>query len=59
MGYNSRVSGHPKSTEIPRIDGLSMRPLDLGRHKKSNMIYNICSTNIYVIITINQVITSF
>ena len=33
MGHNSVVSGHPKSTRIPWVDGLSMEPLDLGRHK--------------------------
>ena len=33
MGHNSVVSGHPKSTGIPWVDGLSMGPLDLGRHK--------------------------
>ena len=26
------VSGHPKSTEIPRVDGLSTGPSDLGCH---------------------------
>ena len=34
MGHNSVVSGHPKSTGIPRVDGLSTRPPDLGRHKE-------------------------
>ena len=32
MGHNSMVSGLPKSTEIPRVDGLSTGPLDLGCH---------------------------
>ena len=32
MGHNSVVSGYPKSTGIPLIDGLSKGPLDLGRH---------------------------
>ena len=32
MGHNSVVSGHPKSTGIPLVDGLSMEPPDLGRH---------------------------
>ena len=32
MGHNSVVSGHPKSTRIPWVDGLSTEPLDLGRH---------------------------
>ena len=35
MGHNSVVSGHPKSTEIPRIEGLSTGPTDLGRHTTS------------------------
>ena len=26
------VSGHPKSTGIPRVDGLSTGPPDFGRH---------------------------
>ena len=34
MGYNSVVSGHPKSTRILLVDGLSMGPPDLGRHIK-------------------------
>ena len=32
MGHNSVVSGYLKSTGIPRVDGLSTRPPDLGRH---------------------------
>ena len=32
MGHNSVVSGHSKSTGIPRVDGLSTRPPDLGCH---------------------------
>ena len=32
MGHNSVVSGHLKSTGIPRVDGLSTGPLDFGRH---------------------------
>ena len=32
MGHNNVVSGHLKSTEISWVDGLSMGPLDLGRH---------------------------
>ena len=32
MGHNSVVSGHPKSTGIPRVDGLSTGPSDLGHH---------------------------
>ena len=32
MGHNSVVSGYPKSTGIPQVDGLSTRPPDLGRH---------------------------
>ena len=35
MGHNSVVSGHPKSTGIPQVDGLSMGPLDLGCHNHS------------------------
>ena len=33
MGHNSVVSGHPKSIGIPRVDGLSTGPPDLGCHK--------------------------
>ena len=29
MGYNSMVSGHPKPIGIPRVDGLSTRPLEI------------------------------
>ena len=32
MGHNSVVSGPSKSTGIPRVDGLSMGPPDLGCH---------------------------
>ena len=32
MGHNSVVSGHPKSTGIPQVDGLSTGPPDLGCH---------------------------
>ena len=32
MGHNSVVQGHPKSTVISRVDGLSMGPPDLGCH---------------------------
>ena len=32
MGYNSVVSGHPKSIGIPWVDGLLTGPPDLGRH---------------------------
>ena len=35
MGHNSVVSGHPKSTRIPWVDGLSVGSPDLGCHKKS------------------------
>ena len=38
MRHNSVVSGHPKSTRIPRIDGLSTGSLDLGHHNQSNFI---------------------
>ena len=33
MGHNSMVSGHPKSTGIPRVDGLSTGPMDLRCHR--------------------------
>ena len=36
MGHNSVVSGHPKSTRIPRVDGLSTGPPDLGHHMHSH-----------------------
>ena len=32
MGHNSVVSGHLKSTGIPRVDGLSKGPSNLGHH---------------------------
>ena len=34
MGHNSVVLGHPKSTRIPQVDGLSTGPSDLGPHIK-------------------------
>ena len=39
MGHNSVVTGHPKCTGISRVDGLSMGPLDLGRHKFGLMFF--------------------
>ena len=30
MGHNNVVSGHPKSTGISQVDGLSTGPPDLG-----------------------------
>ena len=33
MEHNSVVLGHPKSTGIPQVDGLSTGPPDLGRHR--------------------------
>ena len=30
MGYNSVVLGHPKPIGIPRVDGLSTGPLEIG-----------------------------
>ena len=32
MGHNSVVLGHPESIRIPRVDGLSTGPSDLGCH---------------------------
>ena len=32
MGHNSVVLGYLKSIGIPRVDGLSTGPLDLGCH---------------------------
>ena len=32
MGHNNVVSGHPKFTRIPWVDGLSIGPPDLGHH---------------------------
>ena len=42
MGHNSVVLGHPKSTTIPRVDGLSTGPLDLGCH---NLVSELKYTN--------------
>ena len=38
MGHNSVVSGHPKSTRIQRVDGLSIELLDLRCHKRGYRI---------------------
>ena len=35
MGHNNVVSGHLKSTGIPRVNGLSAGPSNLGRHNDS------------------------
>ena len=32
MGLNGVVSGYPTSTNLPRVDGLSTDPKDLGCH---------------------------
>ena len=42
MGHNSVVSGHPKSTGIPLVDGLSTGPPDLGRHSKYELLSFFC-----------------
>ena len=41
MGHNNVVSGHPKSTGISRVDGLSTGPPDLGYHRHSSHNSNI------------------
>ena len=49
MGHNSVVSGHSKSTGIPRVDGLSTGPPDLGCHTflGSKFIYTLpCPSSI-------------
>ena len=40
MGHNSVVSGHPRSTGIPRVDGLSTGPPKIG--VSHNQIYLSC-----------------
>ena len=37
MGHNSVVSGHPKSTGILWVDGLSTGPPDLGHHNQCHI----------------------
>ena len=39
MGHNNVVSGHPKSTGISRVDGLSTGPPDLGCHNRRRRYY--------------------
>ena len=46
MGHNSVISGHPKSTGISQVDGLSMGPPYLGHH-----IFNVES---HVIVEYNE-----
>ena len=36
MGHNSVISGHSKSTGIPRVDELSTGPPGLGRHTNTH-----------------------
>ena len=45
MGHNHAVSGNPKSTGIPQVDGLSTGPPELGCHSLvSELRYTItCS----------------
>ena len=38
MGHNNMVSGHPISTGILRVDGLSTGLSDFGCHKTSILI---------------------
>ena len=38
MGHNSVVSGHPKSTGILLVDGLSTGPPDLGCHRNDRSV---------------------
>ena len=44
MGHNSVLSGHPKSIGIPRVDGLSMRPPDLGCHSLVSKLRFVITT---------------
>ena len=41
MGHNNVVSGHSKSTGIPRVDGLSTGPPDLGCHRAKLSVQKI------------------
>ena len=45
MGHNSVALGHPKSTGIPRVDGLSTGPPVLGHYN-----YHTFTSFLYVII---------
>ena len=47
MGHNNMVSGHPKFTGIPRVDGLSMGPSDLGRHNNHMLHQNDDNHTLY------------
>ena len=41
MRHNSVVSGHPKSTGIPRVDRLSVGPPEIGvSHSSCNTLRN-------------------
>ena len=37
MGHNTVVSGYPKSTRIPQVDGLSTGPPGLECHSTSRV----------------------
>ena len=39
-GLNGVVPGYPTSTNIPRVDGLSTDPREMGRHKRSSTKWN-------------------
>ena len=41
MGHNSVVSGHRKSIGMSRVDGLSTRPPNLGRHSSHHARPNL------------------
>ena len=60
MGHNHVVSGNPKSTGIPQVDGLSTGPRDLGCHTTNLKCYKLMIfLNLISFVTIQYLIHMF
>ena len=64
MGHNSVVPGHPKSTEIPRVDRLSTGPSIWGVTIPKSIISSFIEVAIFfplcgVFIILNEIILLF
>ena len=45
------VSGYPTSTSIPRVDGLSKDPRDLGGHTRSRFLFVFSCFNHHLVVS--------
>ena len=52
MRHNSVVSGHPKSTRIPQVDGSSTELSNFGRHTSFHEAKRVCTKKTQIMVTI-------